>query len=158
LANYFAKNPNTRAYFYSELERDNLVQEFPKQYATQLQLVESVLKSYNLVNAYSAYDTDKPKDSLIFYKEVKAYNKYEKGTIYIFRSQKNKMGLSKWSVAFVPMLAGNKINTDIVVLRSGDLFNETLTDTEIENEILDDFAGVYRNRIVSSKSNYLDYE
>jgi uncharacterized protein YbaP (TraB family) len=158
LATYFAKNPNTRAYFYSELERDNLTQEFPKQYATQTQLVESVIKAYNLVNTYSAYDTEKPKDSLILYKEVKAHNKYEKGTIYIFRSQKNKMGLSKWSVAFVPTLPDNKINTDIVVLRSSDIFNETLSETEIENEILDDFAGVYRNRIVSSKSNYFDYE
>lgn len=158
LANYFAKNTNTRAYFYSELERDNLLEVFPKNYSTQLQLVESVLKAYSLVNTYSAYDTEKPKDSLIFHKEFKAHNKYEKGTVYIFKSPKNKVGLSKWSVAFVPTLPNNKLNSDIVVLRSGDLFNETLTETEIENEILDDFSGGYRSRIASSKSNYFDYE
>jgi uncharacterized protein YbaP (TraB family) len=158
LADHYAKNPNTRAYFYSELERDNLTSVFPQQYATQLQLVESVLKAYNLVNTYSSYDTEKPKDSLILYKEVKARNKYENGTVYIFRSPKNKLGLNKWSVAFVPALPGNKLNTDVVVLRSSDLFNETLSETEIENEILDEFAGIYRGRIVASKSNYYDYE
>ncbi len=158
LANYYAKNPNTRAYFYSELERDNLTSVFPKEYATQLQLVESVLKSYGLVNTYSAYDTDKQKDSLIFHKEIKASNKYEKGVVYIFKTPKNKVGLNKWSVAFVPTLADNKLNTDVVVLRSNDLYNETLTEKEIENEILDEFSGIYRSRIVSNRSNYYDYE
>ncbi len=158
LANYYAKNPNTRAYFYSELERDDLTSVFAKAYATQQQLVESVLKAYNLVNTYSSYDNDKQKDSLMFHKEIKANNKYERGTIYIFKSPKNKVGLNRWSVAFVPTLPGNKINTDVVVIRSNDLFNETLTEAEIENEILDEFSCIYRNRISSSRSNYYDYE
>ena len=106
---------------------------------------------------YSAYDTDKQKDSLIFYKEIKANNKYEKGTVYIFKTPKNKVGLNKWSVAFVPTLSDNKLNTDVVVLRSNDLYNETLTEKEIENEILDEFSGIYRGRIVSNRSNYYDY-
>ncbi|MBK7817879.1 MAG: hypothetical protein IPJ60_10265 [Sphingobacteriaceae bacterium] len=88
LANYYAKNPNTRTYFYSELERDNLTSVFPKEYASELQLVESVLKAYGLVNTYSAYDSDKQKDSLIFHKEIKASNKYEKGTVYILKHQR----------------------------------------------------------------------
>lgn len=158
LAEYYAKNPNTRAYFYSELERDDLTAVFPKKYLSQLQLVESVLKAYSLVNSYSSYDSDKSKDSLIFHKEIKAHNKYEKGTVYIFKSPKNKVGLNKWSVAFVPTLKEGKMNTDVVVLRSNDLFNETLTETEIENEILDEFYGIYRNRIASSRNNYYDYE
>lgn len=158
IANYYAKNLNTSAYFYSELEREGLTSLFPEKYAWQERLVESVLMSYDLVSNYSSYSNEKQKDTLLFHKKVRAHNKYEKGTIYIFKSPRNKMGLNKWSVAFVPTLKDNKLNTDIVVLRSNDLFNETLTETEIENEILDDFAGIYRGRIVSGRSNYYDYE
>ena len=67
-------------------------------------------------------------------KDKKASNKYEKGTVYIFKTPKNKLGLNKWSVAFVPTLNDNKLNTDVIVLRSNELYNETLTEKEIENE------------------------
>lgn len=159
LANYYSTNTATRAYFFGELERENLQDVFSKPYASQLKIVESVLKSYNLVKNYSSYDSDKAKDSLIFYKEVKAKNKYESGDLFFYKTTKNKLGLSKWSVAFVPRLKDNKINTDVVVIKTNELYNETLTDAEIENEILDEFSCMYRSRIFSdNSSNYLGYD
>ncbi len=158
LSNYFSRNIYTRAYFYSELEKENLLSVFPKKYSTELQLVESVIKSYNQVSNYSNYDSDKNKDSLIFYKTVGAKNKYEKGTMYIFKTPKNKLGICKWSAAFAPSLSDNKLTADVTIFKLGELYNETLTETEIVNEILDDFSSGYRNRIIASTRSSYDYQ
>ena len=158
LSNYYSKNVNTRAYFYSELEKEDLLPVFSKAYATQLQLVESVIKSYNQVSSYSSYDLDKSKDSLIFYKVVPAKNKYEKGFMYIYKSPKNKLGICKWSTAFVPTMPENKLSADATIFKLGELYNESLTEREIENEILDDFSSNYRSRINSGLRSSYDYQ
>ncbi|MBL7916759.1 MAG: hypothetical protein JNM96_00080, partial [Bacteroidia bacterium] len=154
LTSYFSKNTITRANFYSELKKEGLEKIFDKKYATQQMLVESILKSAKQVMAYSSYEPDKAKDSLIFHKEVAAVNKYQKGVIYIYKSPKNKLGVARWSAAFVPQIKGNELSIDIDVLKLGDYFSETKTDTEIENEIIEDFSLQYRGRVI--QNNYGD--
>lgn len=158
LAAYYSKNIHSRAYFYTELENEKLLNEFSKDQLNQKAIVESMLRSYEKVSSYTNYETDKSKDSLILFKIMPAKNKYENGNLYIFRTPKNKLGVCKWSVAFVPEQKGNKITSNITVLKLNELYNETLTETEVTNEIADDFANNYRGRIIqNSGAGYGDY-
>lgn len=149
LAKYYSKNVNTRVYFYSELEREGLTDVFSKDQLTQVSLVESLLRTYQKVSAYSNYEPEKTKDSLIFHGQYSVKNKYEKGTVYIFKTSKNKFGLNKWSSVFVPM-GKQSISSEITVLKMNQVFDEKLTETEIVNDLLDEFANTYRNRVMMS--------
>ena len=51
-----------------------------------------------------------------------------------------------------------KLSADATLFKLGELFNETLTEKEIENEILDEFSSNYRNRILSSSRSNYDYQ
>lgn len=155
LTTYFSKNANTRAVFYSELKKENLEKYFDKKYATQQLIVESVLKTAKQVLSFTSYELpDKSKDSLIYHKEITAQNKYQKGTVYIYKSPKNKLGVARWSSAFVPAQKNNELSVDIEILKVAEYFNETKTDKEIENEILEDFNLQFRGRVI--KNNYND--
>lgn len=158
LAAYYSKNIHSRAYFYNELEKEKLVHVFAKEQSNQKALVESMIKTYEKISSYNNYEPDKSKDSLIFFKLLDVKNKYEKGKLYVFKTPKNKLGICKWSVAFVPAIADTKLTTSITILKLNELYNETLTDDEVINELMDDFANNYRTRIVqSSGTAYSDY-
>src|SRR5262249_45059070 len=63
---YYCKNKFTRAYFYSELEKEKLTDKFDKNYLSQESLVESVLLSHRQLSNFYNYEKDKlRKDSLI---------------------------------------------------------------------------------------------
>jgi len=158
LAKWLSKNTITRVNFYSELKKEGMVKCFDDAYANQGALVESLLKSSRQVMAYNSYEApDKSKDSLIFFKSVAASNRYEKGMLYMYKSPKNKLGLSRWSVAFVPQSKSDELSVDMDVIKLAEYYRETLSDEEIVNELLDEFSLQYRSRVNLSGLNDYSY-
>lgn len=158
LGKYFSKNVNTRAYFYSELEKEGLLSCFDSTYSSQQNIVESFIRSYNQVNAYSNYESDRAKDSLIFVKKINVKNKYENGYMYIYKSVGNKLASQKWSAVFVPTQPKDKVTSNVVVFKLGDVYATDLDHDEVINEIADEFSNSYRGRILSNnQANYYEY-
>ncbi len=158
IAFWLSKNTVTRTNFYAELKKEGLEKHFHTNYATQGDIVEAVLKSSRQLLAFQAYEPpDKNKDSLILHKIIPAKNRYEKGFLYLYKSPKNKMGLSRWSVAFVPDTKGSELNPDVYVIKLNEYFSEVLKDEEIVNELLDEFSMQYRSRATISTYNEFNY-
>ncbi len=155
LINFYCKNKYTRTYFYSELEKEKLTDKFDKKYLSQKSLVESVINSQRQITNLYNYDKDKTKtDSIVFFKELEAKNKYQKGKIYVYKVQKQKNDDEKWAVVFVKE-SKQAISPDIEVLNINYLIDKDKTEEENINDMLNDFALSYRNR-ASVKTNY-DY-
>ncbi|MEO6303273.1 MAG: TraB/GumN family protein [Bacteroidia bacterium] len=151
---YYAKNKFTRAYFYTELEKEKLTDKFEKKYLTQSSLIESVLMAQTQLSNIYNYDKDKSKkDSLLFIKELDARNKYQKGKIYVYRIIKSKPDDERWSVAFVPE-SKSGVSSNIQVINSGYYIDKTKTEAENYNEILDYFNLTYRKRAITSSTGY----
>jgi uncharacterized protein YbaP (TraB family) len=149
LTAYYAGNVFTRSYFYSELLNEGIQHYFPKNLLLQEKLVESALKSVMKAETYASYEPES-KDSLYLDKTFEVKNKYEKGTLYVFKTQKNKFGLNKWSVAFVSSDKPIKPVADIQVIKVNEVFNEKLSEQEIYARIQDDFSNNFRTRINNS--------
>ncbi|MFO0434245.1 MAG: hypothetical protein ACK5ZT_03290, partial [Sphingobacteriaceae bacterium] len=159
MAKYFSKNINTRAYFYGELEKEGLTKVFDTTYHFQKSINESILRSYDQVNAYTNYEREKNKDSLVFAKKMGTKNKYEQGELYIYKTIKAKKGLDRWSAVFVPSNFADKVTANVVVFKMSEIYNEDLDQEEIMNEIADEFSANYRSRIITSnQANYYDYQ
>ncbi|MBL7910957.1 MAG: TraB/GumN family protein [Bacteroidia bacterium] len=154
LTNFYSKNKITRAYFYTELEKEKLTEKFDKKYLTQMSLIESVLTAQTQLSNIYSYDKDKgKKDSLLFIKELDAKNKYQKGKIYVYRIIKSKADDERWSVAFVPD-SKTGISSNVQVINSGYYIDKTKTEEENFNEILDYFNLTYRKRAITASSSY----
>ncbi|MBL7921481.1 MAG: TraB/GumN family protein [Bacteroidia bacterium] len=154
LIDFYAKNKFTRAYFYTELEKEKLTDKFNKKYLTQQSLIESVLTAQTQLSNMYSYDKDKgKKDSLLFIKELDAKNKYQKGKMYVYRIVKAKADDERWSVAFVPE-SKTGLSSNIQVINSGYYIDKTKTEAENYNEILDYFNLTYRKRAITSTSGY----
>lgn len=157
LINFYCKNKYTRTFFYSELEREKLLDKFDKNYLTQKSLVESVINSQRKITNMYNYDKDKNKiDSIIFYKELEAKNKYQKGKIYVYKVSKQKNEDEKWSVVFIQD-SKQAISANIEVLNINYFVDKDKTEEENINGLLNDFYLTFRYRAVAAKSSY-DYE
>jgi hypothetical protein len=146
VVSYYSRNKYTRTFFYSELEKEKLTSKFDKNYLSQLSLVESLAGSQRQLNSFYNYDKDKNrKDSLVFFKKVAASNKYQKGEIYIFKINKTKTEEEQWSALFV---ADSKepVNSRIEIVSAGYYIDNTKTEQENVNELLDYFYLTYRKR------------
>ncbi len=159
LVDFYCKNKYTRTYFYSELEKEKLTEKFDKNYLSQKSLVESVIASHRQITNLYNYDKDKNKsDSIVFFKELDAKNKYQKGKLFVYKTQKQKTDDEKWAVVFVKE-SKQIISTDIEVLNINYSINKNKTEEENINEMLDDFYLSFRNRApVKGSYNYEDYE
>ncbi len=156
LINFYSKNKYTRTYFYSELEKEKLLDRFDKKYMTQKSLVESVISSQRKITNMYTYEKDKSKtDSISFFKELDAKNKYQKGKIYVYKVPKQKTDDEKWAVVFIKE-SNQTITSDIEVLNINYIVNKDKTEEENINELLNDFYLSYRYR-ATPKSNY-NYE
>jgi hypothetical protein len=153
MINYYCKNKYTRAYFYSELEKEKLSDKFVKKYLSQESLVESVIASQKQLAGIYSYEKDKKqKDSLVLVKRVPARNRYQEGELYIYRSSRSKGDEDSWAVAFV-----NKsklaINPAIEVVSTNYMIDSKKSEDENINEILGDFYTLHRKRAGGSNSN-----
>ncbi|MDX2173248.1 MAG: TraB/GumN family protein [Bacteroidota bacterium] len=159
LIQFYCKNKYTRTYFYSELEKEKLLLHFDKKYLSQKSLIESVISSQRQITNMYSYDKDKTKtDSIMFFKELEAKNKYQVGKIYVYKVPKTKNDDEKWAVVFIK---DNKqaITSEIEVLNVNYFVDKDKTEDENINEMLDDFYLSFRYR-AAGKTNYPynDYE
>jgi hypothetical protein len=146
LVTYYCKNKFTRAYFYSELEKEKLTDKFDKKYLSQESLIESVLSSQKQLSSFYNYEKDRlKKDSLILVKELPASNKYQKGKIYIYKGTKNKNEDEQWSAVFIQN-SKEPITSKIELVQPGYFIDNTKTEQENINELLDYFALTFRKR------------
>jgi hypothetical protein len=142
---YYSRNKFTRAFFYSELEKAKLGERFDKRYLTQHSLIESVLSSQKQLYAYYNPEYDKrTKDSLVLVKEIPAKNKYQNGTLYIYRISKRPDD-EQWSVVFVEG-KDNKVNARIEVVSPGYTVNKSKSEQENIDDLLGSFYLSYRKR------------
>lgn len=142
---FYSKNKITRAYFYSELEKEKLSDKFDKNYLTQSSLIESVLSSQKqLSNFYTSEKDKKSKDSLILIKEVSAKNKYQDGKLYVYKSSKSRNDEEQWSVAFIN--SKDKISSKIEVVSSNFAVDKTKTEEENLKDLMNYFYLSYRKR------------
>jgi uncharacterized protein YbaP (TraB family) len=153
IVSHYCKNKFTRAYFYTQLEKEKLTDKFDKEFLSQPQLVESVLYSQKQLAAIYAYDKDKnKKDSLILLKVTSAKNRYQSGKMYIYKTLKSKFDTQKLCVAFVPNSTRN-VSSDIEVLTVNYEYDVMETEDENVNELLDSFSLKFRKRAYSLGSS-----
>ncbi|MCE3229341.1 MAG: lipoprotein [Bacteroidetes bacterium] len=153
LANFYARNKNTRAYFYSELEKEKLTEKFNKKYLSQESLVESVITSQKQLAGIYSYEKDKKqKDSLVLIKTIPAKNRYQEGKLYIYKPQKSKGDDETWAVAFV---SNSKlaINPSIEIVNVNYFVDPKKSEEDNINEILGDFYMMHRKRAGGNNSN-----
>jgi len=158
LVEYYARNKNTRTYFYTELEKEKLTDKFNKQYLTQESFVESVITSQKqLANLYNYEKDKKQKDSLVLLRKVAATNKYQNGELYIFKVQKSKSDDESWAVAFVSN-SKLQVNPDIEIVSVDYEIDNTKTEDENVNQVLNEFYLSYRMRASNGYNNsyYVD--
>jgi hypothetical protein len=146
LVTYYCRNKYTRAFFYSELEKEKLTDKFDKKYLSQESLIESVLMSHKQLANFYNYDKDKyKKDSMILIKEVPARNRYQAGKMYIYKAAKSKNDEEQWTVVFVNH-SKEPVNSRIELVQSNYFIDNTKTEQENINELLDYFSLSYRKR------------
>lgn len=154
LVAYYCKNKFTRAYFYSELEKEKLTDKFDKKYLSQESLVESVLLSHRQLSNFYNYEKDKfRKDSLIPVREVKTVSKSQEGKLYIYKNIKGKNDEEQWSAAFVPT-SKEAINPRIELVQAGYFIDNTKSDQDNINELLEYFRLSDRKRAQAGSNAY----
>lgn len=153
LVSYYSKNKYTRAFFYSELDKQKLTAKFDKKYLDQQSLIESVLLSHKQLNSIYALEKEKKNDSLVLVKKLNAANKYKKGNIYIFRNVNLKSTDEQWSIVFVEDTK-QEINPDIELISMAYYVDNTRTQENNFNEVLNYFAMSYRKRAQVAGENY----
>lgn len=150
---YYSKNKFTRVYFYSELEKEQLSDRFDKRYLSQQSLIESVLTSQSQLFAYYNQQSDRKtgKDSLVLVKQMAARNKYQEGTLYIYRNARSAE--NRWSVVFVE---GDReaVNPRIEVIAQSWQINRGKTEQENIDDLLSGFYLSYRKRSMQNQLNY----
>ena len=153
LLDYYCKNKYSRAFFYSELEKEKLTDKFSKKYLSQQSLIESVINGQKqLANLYHYEKDKKQKDTLIFIKYVSAKNKYQTGKLYIYKTQKTKFEEQQWIMAFVNNTKKD-INSQIEMVSLNYFIDKNKTEQENMNDVLDEFYLSYRKRAIPSGTN-----
>lgn len=151
LISFYCKNKNTRAFFYSELEKAGLTDKFNKNYLSQNSLNESVLSSQRQLD--NIYNKDKPQnDSLVLVKELWAKNKYQNGKLYIYKTLKSK-DEERWSAVFINE-PKDTVSSKIEIVHAGYTIDRAKTEQENINELLDYFSLTYRKRAMPNNGSY----
>jgi uncharacterized protein YbaP (TraB family) len=148
LVPYYCSNKFTRAYFYSELEKEGLTSKFDKRYLSQVQLNESVLSSQKQLSSIYRNDGKRSEDSLVLVKELPAKNKYQAGTMYIYSSSHAKTDGEQWSALFVSNHEKG-VTARIELVNTAYYTDHLKTEKENINELLDQFYLQFRKRAAS---------
>ena len=153
LIEHYCKNKFTRAFYYSELEKENLLEKFNKNYASQLKLIESVLVSQKQLSSFYNYEKDKnKKDSFILIKELSAKNKYQNGSLYMYKLSKTKNDAEQWTGVFVNGDV-NKANSKMEVVIPLYYIDSNKTEEANLAEALEYFCLKYRYRAQPNNNN-----
>lgn len=153
LIDYYCRNKITRAFFYSELDKQKLLEKFNKKYLSQESIVQSVVYSEKQLAGIYKYDKDKKlKDSLVFIKQVAAKNKFQTGKLYIYKSSKSKSEDETWAIAFVAN-SKNNINPKVDVINIAFIVDTSKSEEANLNQVLSDFYLSFRKRAVAPNNN-----
>jgi hypothetical protein len=154
LIRHYSGNKYTRAYFYSELDKEKLAPRFDKKFLSQESLIESVLLGQKQLSSYYSYDKDKSrKDSIFLVKKVDAVNKYQKGKMFIYRHSKSKNEQEQWSAVFIKDTK-ELINPKIEIVQSAYYIDSQKSEEENINKLLDYFYLTYRARAQPNSNSY----
>lgn len=154
LVTYYSRNKFTRAYFYSELEKEALTGRFDKDYLSQQSLIESVLMSHKQLSSFYSYDKDRlKKDSLALVRELPVSNKYQQGKMYVYRTVRTKPEEEQWSAVFIQDKE-NAISSKIEMIHSGYFPDTAKTEEENIGELVDYFSLSYRKRAQGMTNSY----
>jgi uncharacterized protein YbaP (TraB family) len=156
LVEYYSKNKITRAFFYSELEKEKLTDKFDKKYLDQKSLVESVLSSRKQLSNFYTYENKNKRDSLVLIKVVAARNKYQRGNLYIYKTAKSKAEDEQWSAAFVND-SKEPVCSKMEVVSSNFSVDKSKTEQENINELLNYFYLSYRKRAALNNNSNETY-
>lgn len=154
IVTHYSRNKFTRAYFYSELEKEKLTDKFDKKYLRQDLLVESLLSGQRQLNSYYNYEKDKSKkDSLVLVKLLPAHNRYQKGTMYVYKLSRARNEEEQWAAVFVG--AGKEaINSKMEVVIPAYYIDTKKTEKENLDELIDYFSVTYRKRAATPGNTY----
>lgn len=154
IVSHYCKNKFTRAFFYSELEKEKLTDKFDKNYLSQKSLIESVIASHKQLSSFYNYEKDRSKkDSLILVKELDAANKYQKGKLYIYKGVKNKNDEEYWSAVFINT-SKEPITSKIELVQTNYFVDNSKTEQENIDKLVDYFSLAYRKRARSNSGSY----
>ena len=153
LISYYSKNIFTRTYFYSELEKEHLLEKVDNRLFTQLNLAESVIACQIKWANFFIDDKEKTNpDSLELLKIIEVKNKYQKGKLYLFCNKKNKNTDNElWHSVFID--DSKKINSKIELFLINAPLDRLKSKEENIQYMLDYFYTSFRKRaIVNSNS------
>lgn len=154
LVAHYCRNKYTRAFFYSELEKEKLTDKFDKNYLSQTSLIESVLMSHKQLTSFYNYEKDKSKkDSLDLIKEINASNKYQKGKMYIYRNSRSKNEEEQWTAVFVND-SEEPVSSKIELVHGNYFIDPAKTEQENINDLLNYFSLSFRKRALVSTNSY----
>lgn len=158
LFDFYSKNNYTKTYFYSELEKENLSQKFNSKYLSQKALVESLLISeYQLSKYYISNGQKIKNDSLTFLERISAYNKYQKGELFVYKKPKEKNEPEVWMLVFVPK-TNQKITTNMSLLSSNYYVDTRLSQKENLLNLSNYFSLRFRKRTGDYFAQYEDVD
>ncbi len=146
LKNVYWKNNFTKTYFYSELEKENLLSHFNTNNISQRALVESLLSSEYQLSKYYASNGQKIKSDTISLVDVMYIeNKYQKGELYIYRKPQVKSESEAWMIVFVPKTK-EKPTTNLSLISANYFIDPSLSQKENLQNLADYFSIRYRAR------------
>lgn len=146
LFSFYCRNLNTRAYFYSELEKKKLTDKFVRTELNQQKIIESVITSQLQLARIYAYERDKKqKDSLDLIGIHTAQNRYQKGKLYFYSIDKGKSETEQWAVAFIAN-SSKEISTDVEVLSLSFQPDPQKSKEENVQQLIEEFYLTFRKR------------
>jgi uncharacterized protein YbaP (TraB family) len=154
LVEYYSSNKFTRAFFYSELEKESLQGAFSKEYLSQKSLIESVLSSQKQLAGIYNNDKDRlRRDSLTLVTVVEGRNKYQAGKIYIFRNATGRNEDEQWSAVFING-HDDKVSSRIEIITGTFYVDKSLSQQENINQLISQFNLSYRKRALANNNSY----
>jgi uncharacterized protein YbaP (TraB family) len=142
----------TRAYFFSELEKNDIQEKFDNRYLSQEKLVESLISSQKQLNSYYGYEKEKSKrDSISLIKVLHAFNKYQDGKLYVYRNGKTR-GEEQWSAVFVNG-ESDKPTSRMEILSTAYQVDQNKTEQQNLDDLLSYFRLSYRKRALVTAGN-----
>ena len=157
LLNYFASNPLTTAYLYSELEKEGILNYFPEKYKHQERLVESLIRcQIQLSELYNGVKEQQVNDSISPVKVLELSNKYQKGKLYIYGNARKQDQEPTWCLVFVNngKPANNGIYSRMELIDPAFLVNTKTSVDDNLNRVINEFHVMYRKRITGLEASY----
>ncbi len=154
IISYYSNNIYTRTYFYSELEKEHLLEKFDNSSLSQLNLAISVIACQIKWANFFIDDKEKTNlDSLDLLKIIDVKNKYQKGKLYLFFNKKNKNTENEiWHSVFIN--DSKKINSKIELFLINTPIDRLKSKDDNIQYMLDFFYTSFRKRaIVKSNSS-----